>query len=376
MFIFFPLVRLTMGSKFNYMDPEFLIIYKNIVKSRCPEDVFGQCKTANELKKIYRSLVKLMHPDFQKDKKTKYMATEATKVLNDYYSQAQDMISNNTYGKRNVSPSQGDVEMTFEVNGYEYHIFANAVEGDFCKIYFGERIKTPELEKICLKIPIDKQDNHLMAKESKILTSINHKSLPVLLDSFLLDGKRTNVIREIEDSYDLYSLRKHFPNGLPQEHTVWVLDRLLSVLGFLHTNFVIHGSIEPGNIMVAPYNHNGLLIDFLLSIPDANQDTAQYVGLNDYSAPEITANKRPDPASDMFSLGKSMVYLLGGDIDNLEFPPSVDSRIVGFIQKLLKRDPTERARDAWEAWHQLKDLRKEVFGASSQFLELKIGGVK
>lgn len=363
------------------MDNSFSIIYQNLVRARYPEEVFGAFKSADikeqlsQLKNKYRHIIMKVHPDrHSSDSKEKHMADEATRILNVFYNTAQEIISDGTYGTSTTKRHpHKDTEMTFSVNGYDYTIFSDSVGGDFCQVYYGERSAEGELENICLKVVNNIEDNELMLNELQILRTIQHKSLPVYLDGFQIeDGRRANVLRRIERSYDLHEVREYFPNGLPQEHSVWVMDRLLSVLGYLHINNAIHGSIEPGNIMITPYNHNGLLIDFLLSIPDAHLKGAKYVGVNKFSAPEIESGAKPHPASDMYSLGKSMVYLFGGQ--DKTFPPSLDSRIVRFVQGFLDENPSGRRNDAWDAWHELKDLRKQVFGASSQFLELRLGG--
>ncbi len=257
--------------------------------------------------------------------------------------------------------------MEFTQNGYNYRIsngrldgdriVSTTVEGDFSEVHFGSRSDGKDLEKICLKIAKDESCNDLLANEAEILEKLEHKSLPVLLDGFeFKDGRCVNVLKEIEDSYDLYTMREHFPDGLDQFHASWVFQRLLSVLGYLHTNNVIHGSIEPGNIMVTPKNHNGLLIDFTLAIQDAHEKCAKYMGTNDYSAPEISKRKKPAPTSDLYSLGRSMVYLLGGE--GKDIPRHVDSDFRGFLEKFLTEEPRYRIKDAWKAWHQLNDLRE------------------
>jgi hypothetical protein len=71
----------------------------------------------------------------------------------------------------------------------------------------------------------------------------------------------------------------------------------------------------------------------------------------------------------MYSLGKSMVYLLGGNIKTNELPKSVDKRIKDFLMKFLHINPIERTRDAWKSWHELSNLREKVFGTRHQFLE-------
>ncbi len=263
-----------------------------------------------------------------------------------------------------------DKMSAFYVNGIQYKVKPSPIEGDFCHVFLGERMHDGAKSNICLKVAMDSSDNALLQNEAQALRKLQHQSLPVLIDSFVTsEGKAANVIQRIEDSYDLYSIREHFPSGLPQEHAMWVTDRLLSVLGYLHSNDVLHGSIEPGNIMVTPHNHNGLLIDFTLSL---SPPAEKYLGVNDYSAPEIEKGAKPSPASDIYSLGRSMIYLLGGQEANV--PSGIDNRFGSFIQGLVRANPNQRKRDAWKALHELKSLRNEIYGESRPFLELKIGG--
>lgn len=349
------------------MSNSLKLVYQKLVRARCPEDIFGELKGKSDklklLKHHYRYLVRQVHPD--KNVKEQHMASEATIILTEFYNMAKEDISNGTYGSRNVKRYTHKTKMTFSVNGFEYNIFSECKDGDFCQVYYGERMANGDVENICLKVINDIDDKSLMLNESYILKNIQHKSLPVYLDTFQIeDGRMVNVLRRIENSYTLHDLKEHFPNGLPHEHIVWVMDRLLSVLGFLHINNVIHGSIEPKNIMITPHNHNGLLIDYVLAIPEAHLKGVKYVGLNDYSAPEITAGAIPHPASDMYSLGKSMKYMLD---------KNSNSELVQFIQEFLHDDPNQRRSDAWASWHELKDLRTKIFGSPNQFLELKVG---
>lgn len=349
------------------------ILCGKIKDAKSPEDIFGKITgmdSNTQLKKIYHSILTEVHPDRYPDNQQKSKATQATITLIAYYKQAQESMQNGAYGTNVKKPVKDEIK--FSVNGYEYVISDKIIEGDFCNVYFGERTKDGQLEKICLKVANDEQDRQLLINEYDLLKKLNHQSIPTALDSFELDGKRANIIKRIENSYDLLALREHFPNGFPQEHTVWIFDRLLSVLGYIHKSLIIHGSIEPGNIIITPHNHNGLLIDYLLAVPDADQKDAKYIGVNNYSAPEIGHSAKPHPSSDMFSLGKSMLFLLGGDLNRLELPKGTDPRLARFIQGFLELKPEIRTNDAWKAWHELKELRNKIYGAPSQFLELKL----
>jgi len=360
------------------MGYEFQLIYRKIVQARCPEDIFGDFSSKgteaqkDALEEQYQYLTGKVNPaNFSGDRKLEYMAGEAKTALDDYYKKARILIGGSSYGLREESPGLVDIAMSFNSEGKEYKIYSDMIEGDFSNVYFGEMMEGERLEHICLKVPYDKKDNNLMRNEAAILKDVQHKSLPVLLDELTLDGKRCNVTRTLEKSYDLYEVKEKYPDGLPQEHVAWVFDRLLSVLGFLHTNRVIHGSIEPGNIMITPHNHNGLLIDYMLGIPDANRSGKGYKGMNDYSAPEVKKGVKPYPTSDMYSLGKSMLYLAGGDMETNEFPSSMDTRFADFIKGLLREDVEAREKDAWSAWHRWRALRREVLG-EPEFRELRM----
>lgn len=358
------------------MEHELSFLAKKINDTKKPEDVFGNLKgnkkeKETQLKKTYRQLSKSVHPDkfAMSDLESQCLAGKIFGTLNNLYDEAKKRINNDIYGSKS---SLGTAPKEFSVGENNYKIFSDNIIGDFSQVYFGERTDpTGKIEKICIKVAKSLDENDLLKNEANVLKDISHKSLPFLIEQFMFEDKRiVNTLGKIEDSYDGHSLREYFPNGLPQEHGVWVMDRLLSVLGYLHSNSIIHGSIEPGNILIRPRDHNSLLIDFTLAIPDATNKMARYMGLNAFSAPEINKNSKPHPVTDMYSLGKSIVYLLGGK--DTVLPGSVDPRIKNYLSGFLEIDPDQRKDDAWKAWHELKQLRTDVFGAPSQFLPLDI----
>lgn len=360
---------------------ELSFMYKKLVKSNMPEEIFGLPNIVYEnknekfqwLKKQYVFLISQVHPDrFSSSKDDLYIANEATQILNENYSKAKISINNSTYGVFNQQSKKSNcVEMSFDLNNYHYDIYSDHIDDDLCSVYFGQREKDKCLENICMKISKEKTDNDLLVREYEVLSSISHRSIPQYLDSVIIaDGRRANIIKKIDDSYDLYSLKKHFENGFPQEHMVWIFERLLSVLGYLHLNNIIHGTIEPGNILVTPYNHNGILIDYVMSVKEANRNDAKYFGFNDFSAPEINNGAFPHPRADIYSLGKSMIYLIEGK-DNI-IPNSIDNRIINFLEEMIEENEIKRKDDAWKTWHELKELREKVFGAKNQFLHLNI----
>ena len=169
-------------------------------------------------------------------------------------------------------------------------------------------------------------------------------------------------MREVK-GITMNELMDQYKRGVPAKHVMWMLERLLSVVGYLHSNFVVHGNIIPENIIINKDNHNVTLLGLSFCIPNANTEDAHYKIVNDfYTAPEVNKNARVLPSSDIYSVGKIAIKLLGGDVSTNGMPISVDSRVRTFIRKMVSPSLSERPNDAWELWTKLIKLRNEVFG--------------
>jgi serine/threonine protein kinase len=158
-------------------------------------------------------------------------------------------------------------------------------------------------------------------------------------------------------------LMEQYKKGVPAEHVMWMLERLLSVVGYLHSNCVVHGNIKPENIIINKETHNVSLVGFSFCIANANTVEAQYKIINDfYTAPEVKKTARVLPSSDVYSIGKIAITLLGGNVANDGMPNFVDARIRAFIRKMVSKTQSDRPNDAWKLWSELIKLRTEVFG--------------
>jgi len=328
--------------------------YKDIILASSPEEIFGDVKDLSSLDEKYDDI-------------SREVSGKVKDLLDQFYGSAKIGMTLGVYGAKKSNTSKKGANII--VNGQEYLIKGDVVEGDFSEVYHGNKLSN-DLEEICIKVASNLENNSLLKTEAYVLGKLDHKSLPKIIDSFTLeDGRRANIMESIVDSYDLYTLREKFPAGIDPYHASWILERLLSVLGYVHSKKIIHGGIEPGNVMITSKDHNGFMIDFTLAVPEAHRPGAKYKGSNDYSAPEIESGEKPNPAVDMYSLGLTMTYLLGSDDGTI--PKKIDSRLAGFISGFLEKDPSKRKNDAWKEYHDLKKLRWEVFGPP-QFRNLEI----
>jgi serine/threonine protein kinase len=198
------------------------------------------------------------------------------------------------------------------------------------------------------------------------------KHLPVLLDQFRTTDRRSGLILKCFNGYDLYSVREEYKDGVDQKHMVWMLNRLLSVLGYAHSKGIIHGNIEPAHLMIRPSDHNLCLIDWSYGIVDPSATGDGFKVFNkDFSAPEVKERKPPIPSSDLYSVGKCMIYALGGNIKTNTMPDSVNKDLQRFIQFFIRESPIQRAQDAWEMQNQLVELIEYLWGPR-KFLEFRM----
>ena len=213
-----------------------------------------------------------------------------------------------------------------------------------------------------MKVAINPEDNDLITTEYNVLSTIRHQSLPYVEQKIMVNDTNSILMREVK-GITMPELLEQYKKGVPAEHVMWMLERLLSVVGYLHSNCVVHGNIKPENIIINKDNHNVTLSGFSFCIPNANTAEAQYKIVNDYyTAPEVSKTARVLPSSDIYSIGKIAIKLLGGDVSSNGMPISVDAKVRAFIRKMVSSSLAERPNDAWKLWSELIKLRNEVFG--------------
>jgi serine/threonine protein kinase len=140
----------------------------------------------------------------------------------------------------------------------------------------------------------------------------NHSQIPALLAHFE-QNKHLYLVQELIEGETLEQELQRV--GTFEETQIWQLLRdLLPVLKFVHDRKVIHRDIKPTNIIRRRSDKKPILIDFGVAKLITNTalfHTGTTVGSAEYMAPEQTKGKA-FPASDLYSLGVSCIYLLTG----------------------------------------------------------------
>ncbi|BAY24283.1 serine/threonine protein kinase [Calothrix sp. NIES-2100] len=208
----------------------------------------------------------------------------------------------------------------------------------------------------------------LFRQEAVRLGELQHSQIPQLLDYF----EQENQLYLVEELITGQTLAEEFQeSGIFSEAQIWeLLKQLLPVLQFIHVRQVIHRDIKPANIMrrssVEGTGKDVVLIDFGVAkqvTATALLETGTSVGSPGYMAPEQMRGKAL-PASDLYSLGVSCIYLLTGtspfdlfDVtsdrwvwrDYILNKDKVSDRLALILDKLLQNSLPQRYKSAAEA---------------------------
>jgi uncharacterized protein YjbI with pentapeptide repeats len=186
------------------------------------------------------------------------------------------------------------------------------------------------------------------------LQQLNHLNIPRYLDSFAVPTGFC-VVREYQSGVSLAEV-----GDLPPADIKLVADAVLKILGYVHqlTPAIIHQNIKPENIIVNTEAELAIyLVDF--GIHPAG-DAQPKTGTPGFISPEQLFNLTLTPASDIYSLGVSLICLLTGtpslqvqqlfnDKYQLQFqhllPPDTDPAMVSWLETMVKPNRQHRYHD-------------------------------
>lgn len=164
-------------------------------------------------------------------------------------------------------------------------------------------------------------DLKLFEREAETLKSIDHPAIPRYLDSFDLSTDLGQGFALVQSYIDAVSLEVAAQAGrrFSEAELVDIAKQLLTILVYLHEHApaVIHRDIKPSNVLLS--NRSGhragdlYLIDFgsVQTVADKTNGTITIVGSYGY-IPLEQFTGQTIPASDLYSLGMTLVYLIAG----------------------------------------------------------------
>ena len=240
-----------------------------------------------------------------------------------------------------------------------------------------KNLETDELVVVkLLKFGLDAvwQDFKLFEREAQTLKNIDHPAIPNYLDYFDLDLTNCKGFALVQEYIEAPSLEASVKAGrnFSTEEIKEIATELLKILQYLHQRqpSIIHRDIKPSNILLTDRSGNSVgqvyLIDFgaVNNVAAAEGGTITIVGTYGYMPPEQFGGQTR-PASDLYSLGATLIYLATGR--NPTELPSKDGKIIfaeavnlspafsRWLDRMIEPSGDRRFQSATEALNALTD---------------------
>ncbi|HEY3037699.1 MAG TPA: protein kinase [Pyrinomonadaceae bacterium] len=202
-------------------------------------------------------------------------------------------------------------------------------------------------------------------RESLLLTSLEHPSIPTIYDYFYDEPLgRFYLVMKFISGGDLASRLRAAPGGRIDEKTVadWGMQAA-DVLEYLHSRPkpIIYRDLKPANLMIDGNSGRVMLIDFgIARWVKQEEKGVTAVGTMGYAPPELFGG-RVEPRSDVYSLGATLFHLLTGadPQDNpllifdfqknprpRQIAPSVSSEMEQILMRSVEYKPEDRFASA------------------------------
>ena len=258
----------------------------------------------------------------------------------------------------------------------KYKVDSLIGEGGLSKTYLAEDQETGKdvvLKTLSFDDIKDWKELELFEREIDILKNLDNSNIPDYYSHFKFKYNEEEIFVLVQEHvkgknlYDLISGGKHFTNSQVRD----ILKVVLEVLVYIHrlNPPVIHRDITPKNVILDE-NNKVYLVDFgaVGKLVDSTMAAAMsntFVGTIGYMPPEQLFGKAT-PASDLYSLGATVIFLLTGkqpsdfELDNMKIDfekhVNIPKPFVDLISKMIEPDYKKRIDDAKRALNMLSDI--------------------
>uniref|UniRef100_A0A7C3N7T0 Serine/threonine protein kinase n=1 Tax=candidate division WOR-3 bacterium TaxID=2052148 RepID=A0A7C3N7T0_UNCW3 len=271
--------------------------------------------------------------------------------------------------------------MKFDEN--KYILKETIATGGMATIYKGVQISLNREVVIKKLHPHLSQDANFVKRfkrEASILGRLKHENIVSIIDFYEKDDDKFIVLEYIKGK-SLKSLIKEKKN-IPFEYTLFILKEVLKGLSYIHSQQILHRDLKPDNIMLSD-DGTVKITDFGLAfgkelINVTNPGT--YLGTPAYFPPEQLAGREITLASDIFSLGVTVIEMITGTnpfegkdqfetINNILYfkkidfdydPDKIPPLFIEIVNSMLNRDPSKRPSSADELLEKVEKFKMDI----------------
>lgn len=211
-------------------------------------------------------------------------------------------------------------------------------------------------------------DLKLFEREAQTLKSLSHPFIPAYLDYFEVNSPTYKGFALVQTYIPAQTIEQYLQTGrkFTEVEVQEIAKALLEILIYLHNLNppVIHRDIKPSNILLGERSGNSVgsvyLIDFgsVQTVLAAEGGTRTIVGTYGYM-PQEQFGGRTVPASDLYSLGATLIYLVTGthpaDLPQKDFCiqfqqfANISTYFTNWLQKITEPSLEKRFSSATQA---------------------------
>lgn len=333
---------------------------KDIMKIKIsnPEKIFSGSE--NDIKKTYRKLSIIWHPDKNKD------GDDTSSIfahIHELYQEALSKIKNGTFGTNtnalNIKTLDGKdfifrylKNKPFEMG--EYYIAHNFVMWKFNNEYIDDVLSGLDNLKN-IKYHDDKMKNSFQKYAPNIAKQLRSK-----------DGLYVIFAKE-KGFLNLGDILEYSSNKIDAKHVAWILSTLYNNICFLHFNNIMHGGFNLDNYYINPETHEGMILGgWWYSKKSGDKLSMLSSEAVDIAPVSLLNNKKADLLLDL-EISKKIGRQLLGDKTGVYL--SKNNSIPEYLIKWLRDGSKGTAIETYAEWN--KTVLPKSFGKRT-FVEMKI----
>lgn len=318
------------------------------------------------VKEAFHKIARDCHPDRTNDVREHEMFRRASAA----YEVLGDPRKKTEYDK---TGKEGDVVIPTKRS--QYRLCRLPFHGDIADIYTASDSLT--YDRVCVKIVRDERNNDLFDNEVRALKAIRPPELaeeprlsyfPHLIDTAVIDDgksrRKMHVFPYYENYYALRQVKLIFGPDLRFEHVVWMFNRMLEALYYVHERGYVHGAVNMHHVMVYSSTNEPHRLDHGAKLVGWGQATKigeklKIVVEPRYHYPDLEISGGPvSPSTDLFMAASCALGLL---------PPGAPKYLTSFFQGCLLADPKARPQSAWDLHQEFKEHMAKHYGPKKYF---------
>jgi len=226
-------------------------------------------------------------------------------------------------------------------------------------------------ELVVIKVLTSLSDADLFRREWKTLRTLQRSTvdgadhfttrLPIPVAHGLIDsdhprlasvfGWKSGFVHTLEEVGEVYD------SGVSTHQLVWILKRLLELLGFVHRAGFVHGAVVPDHVLIHPRDHGAMLIGWTVATPWGPGSTRDLPAIPERWEALYGGSRVATPGLDIAMACRCARTVAGWHLaDIVRTSP---------IEALLQRGMSGSVDDAWAFRDELTAASRDALGPAA-----------